>query len=226
MIHATVDDMKRFREANPDANPGKVRSASTASELNYHGGVGGVGVETAPKIYLVLWGSQWNNGDPSGEESILSSFYSGVGSSSWLNSVTQYCQGVASGTEFCKGAGTAAGNQKGLLAGVWYDNTITAPKRPKQSQIAAEAVRAAPRRALAARPGRERELPRRRVPLEKGREVRDLDAPPRRLLSTRREASSSNCSVALIVRLRLVKGSLLRERQGTPDARHGVLIGR
>ena len=90
MIHATVDDMKRFREANPNARPGAVQPASTSNDLFYHGGTGGIGVETAPKIYLVLWGSQWNNNDPSGEAAILENFYRGVGGSSWLNSVTQY----------------------------------------------------------------------------------------------------------------------------------------
>src|SRR5579862_3984778 len=143
MIHATVDDMKRFHEANPNARPGSVQTAGTASQLYYHGGIGGVGVETTPKIYLVLWGSQWNNNDPSGEEAILYNFYSGVGGSSWSNSVIQYCQGVASGTVSCNGAGTAAGNQLNMLAGVWYDNASAAPSRPKQSQIAAEAARAA-----------------------------------------------------------------------------------
>jgi len=73
----------------------------------------------------------------------LQSFYTGVGSSSWLNSVTQYCQGVASGTVTCGNSGTPAGNQAGMLAGVWYDNGSSAPSRPSQSQLAAEAVRAA-----------------------------------------------------------------------------------
>src|SRR5215469_15398691 len=117
MIHATVEDMKRFREAN--GNPHHGGQAGAQSELNYHGGIGGIGVETAPKVYLVLWGSQWNNNDPSNEAGILQSFYSGVGGSSWANSVTQYCQGVPSGTVFCNGAGTPAGNPKGILAGVW-----------------------------------------------------------------------------------------------------------
>ena len=138
MIHATIEDMKRFREANPNARPGQVQAASTANDLTYHGG----NVETAPKIFLVLWGSQWSS-DPSGEASILQSFYHGVGGSSWANSVTQYCQGVASGTVFCNGAGTAAGNPSGILAGVWADNASTAPSKPRQSQLAAEAVKAA-----------------------------------------------------------------------------------
>jgi hypothetical protein len=121
--------------------------ASTAGNLSYHGGtvetgVGTIGVETAPKVYLVFWGSQWSS-DPSGEAGILQNFLGDVGGSPWNNSVTQYCQGVASGTFFCNGAGTAAGNVSGMLAGVWYDNASSAPTHPKQSQLAAEAVRAA-----------------------------------------------------------------------------------
>jgi len=111
--------------------------------LSYHGGVGGIGVETAPKVYLVLWGSQWTGNDPSGEAGTFTNFLNGVGGSSWLNSVTQYCQGVASGTIFCNGAGQAAGNPSHILAGSWSDNGSAAPSRPTQSQLAAEAVRAA-----------------------------------------------------------------------------------
>ncbi len=136
IIHRTVEAVAAERAARP-ARPRK------SKELSYHGGVGGIGVETVPKVYLVLWGSQWNNNDPSGEQSILQGFLGGVGKSSWLNSVTQYCQGVASGTVFCNGAGTAAGNPSGILAGTWADNASAAPTRPGQSDLANEAVRAA-----------------------------------------------------------------------------------
>jgi hypothetical protein len=111
--------------------------------LSYHGGTNGVGVETgSDKVYLVYWGSQWNSNDPSGEATIQQNFFKGVGGSSWNNSVTQYCEGVSSGTIFCNGAGTAATNPKGVLAGVWYDNASAAPSRPRQSQLANEAIRA------------------------------------------------------------------------------------
>ena len=143
IIHVTVEDMKRFREANPHARPGQVQAASTANDLSYRGGTGGIGVETNPKVYLVLWGAQWNNNDPSTEAAILENFYQGVGNSSWSNSVIQYCQGVPSGTVSCGGSGAPAGNLAGIFAGVWADNASTAPSKPRQSQIAAEAVRAA-----------------------------------------------------------------------------------
>ncbi|MDE3091169.1 MAG: hypothetical protein KGJ80_17505 [Chloroflexota bacterium] len=119
------------------------RFAGTSSNLSYHGGTGGIGVETAPKVYLVLWGSQWNNNDPSGEAAILQNFYNGVGGSGWNNSVIQYCQSVATGTIFCNGGGQAAGNQTGILAGFWADNSKLAPSKPRQSQLAAEAASAA-----------------------------------------------------------------------------------
>ena len=114
------------------------------NNLTYHGGVGGVGVETgADKVYLVYWGSQWNSNDPSGEAAIQQNFFNHVGGSSWNNSVTQYCEGVATGTVTCGSSGTHATNPTGVLAGTWYDNAAAAPSRPSQSQLAAEAVAAA-----------------------------------------------------------------------------------
>ena len=115
-----------------------------STNLTYHGGTNGVGVETGlDKVYLVYWGSQWTGNDPSGEAALQQLFFNGVGGSSWNNSVTQYCEGVTSGTMFCNGAGTAATNPSGVLAGVWFDNATAAPAHPKQSQLAAEAVAAA-----------------------------------------------------------------------------------
>ena len=125
VAHRTVEGQREARASG---------QASTTSDLFYHGGVGGIGVETAPRVYVVFWGSQWNNNDPSGEAAIVQNFLSGVGGSSWLNSVTQYCQGVASGTVYCNGAGTAAGNQAGILVSVWFDNASKAPSRPRQSR--------------------------------------------------------------------------------------------
>jgi serine protease len=139
IIHPTVEAARHARESERS----RQQPASTASDLYYHGGIGGIGVETAPKVYLVLWGSQWDNNDPSGEAALLENFYNGVGGSSWLNTVTQYCQEVPTNTVFCNGAGQPAGNPSGNLAGVWTDNASSAPSHPRQSQLANEAVRAA-----------------------------------------------------------------------------------
>ena len=135
VVHRTLESARAARAA--------AKRAPRSPELTYGGGTAGIGVETAPKIYLVVWGSQWNGNDPSGEIAILNSFYDGIGTSSWLNTVTQYCEGIAKGTVFCNGAGTAAGNQSGMLAGIWYDNASAAPSRPGQANIASEALRAA-----------------------------------------------------------------------------------
>ena len=134
----SIHSMSVFQKA---AKPSRPRRSSN---LSYHGGVGGVGVETGPdKVYLVYWGSQWNNNDPSGEASIQQNFFNHVGGSSWNNSVTQYCEGVASGTITCGSSGTHATNPSGVLAGVWFDNSSAAPSSPTQSQLAGEAVNAA-----------------------------------------------------------------------------------
>ena len=138
MIHPTIPMVAQAAKGAHGHGGG-----GTSKNLYYHGGTGGIGVETAPKIYLVLWGSQWNNNDPSGEEALLVNFFKGIGGTPWMNTVTQYCQGVASGTYFCNGAGTPAGNQTGIFVAAWYDNATAAPSSPTQSQLAAEAVRAA-----------------------------------------------------------------------------------
>ena len=138
IVHPTRDDMEKYHAAHGGGTGG----AATVSKLAYRGGTGGIGVETAPKVYLVTWGSQWSN-DPSGEALIVENFLNGVGGSNWLASVTQYCQGVARGTTNCGSSGTHAGNQPGIFAGYWYDNASAAPSRPTQSQLAAEAVKAA-----------------------------------------------------------------------------------
>ena len=138
ILHPTVEQA-RFHAAHGHGGGG----GGSSVNLLYGGGVGGIGVESAPKVYLVIWGSQWVGNDPSGEATLLNSFLSDVGGSTWFNSVTQYCQGVATGTTFCNGQGTAAGNPAGMYQGIWYDTGSATPNRPSQSNIAAEAVRAA-----------------------------------------------------------------------------------
>src|SRR6478609_5182777 len=137
--HATMSTME-IRTGHAHSAPARPRRSSN---LSYHGGVGGIGVETAPKVYVVFWGSQWTGNDPSGEASTVTSFLSGAGGSSWLNSVTQYCQGVASGTISCGSSGQHAGNPASMYGGSWSDNGSAAPSSPTQSSLAAEAVRAA-----------------------------------------------------------------------------------
>ena len=133
-------DVNRVNQGRPSHGGG-----GGSVNLTYHGGA----VATAPVIYVVFWGSQWNGNDPSGEASYLVNFYKGIsGAETWSASTTQYCQGVAFGSTSC--ANTSASNLVGhpatsplVDAHVWYDNGSAAPSAPSQSQLAAEAARAA-----------------------------------------------------------------------------------
>ncbi len=112
-----------------------------SKNLNFHGGNPGV-VTGGDKVYLVRWGAGWST-DPSGEVALLQSFFGKVGGSSWNNSVTQYCQGVAAGTVTCGTSGVHAVNPTGVLGGTWLDTTNAAPAHPSQGDLASEAARAA-----------------------------------------------------------------------------------
>lgn len=99
----------------------------STSNLLYHGGP----VQTAPKLYLVLWGN-WTSLDPNGVKARLQSFFGVIGGSKWLNSVSQYTQSD----------GAHVGNSGNIFARTIAD-TSTPPRRPTQSQLAAEAAKAA-----------------------------------------------------------------------------------
>ena len=113
--------------------------------LASHGGP----IEQTPAVYIVYWGPQWASGFTTGgytsaqAQAYIQGFFGGVGGSSWANSTTQYCQGVASGTTNCAGIGgaTFVTNPKGQLAGVWND-TSAVPSRLGTSSIAGEALNA------------------------------------------------------------------------------------
>jgi len=98
---------------------------ASGGNLKYGGG----SIQSKPIIYVVYW--QFGTyGDPSGEQAMLHSLYSGIGGSSWLNTVTQYYGPV----------GTFISNSSGQLAGEWVDNTDKLPKHLGTSAIASEAL--------------------------------------------------------------------------------------
>jgi hypothetical protein len=106
------------------------RATQATTPLTYHGGP----IQTNPKMYVVFWGSAWNgSGDPNGVAARMKSFLAVIGGSGWLNSVTQYTQSD----------GQHVGNQPGSFVGSYVDTTSSPPSRPTQSQLAAEAVKAA-----------------------------------------------------------------------------------
>jgi serine protease len=129
------------------------------NNLSYGGGVSGVGVTTgAAKVYLVFWGSQWGTsgtdangyttltGDPQHTAPILQGFFKGLGTGSetWSGVMTQYCQGVATGSQTCPAGSAHVGYPTGgALAGVWVDTSAAAPAQATGKQLGTEAVAAA-----------------------------------------------------------------------------------
>src|SRR5438309_2651903 len=121
----------------------KVKAAHSGNKhgganLFYHGG----SIEQSAKVYVVYWGPQWSAGFSTGgytsgqAQTYVGDFLGGVGGSSWANSTTQYCQGVANGTIQCGASGSHPTNPAGELAGTWVD-TSSVPSTITQSSIAA-----------------------------------------------------------------------------------------
>jgi len=88
-------------------------------------------VETSPAVYLIFWGSDWTNHtklDTYGftntqAATYIYTFFGDVGGSDWLNTLTQYCQGVGINSTSCAGqpASNRVGNPRNLLKGIWFD---------------------------------------------------------------------------------------------------------
>ncbi len=114
-------------EADNEANT----DATSTAPLLYHAGGA---IQTAPKIYLVLWGSSWTTtaGDPNGVANRLHYFYSGLGGSAINNVLKQYSD--SAGRQFTN----ATGQYKG-----WVRYTGALPAHPTIAQLAAVAKWAA-----------------------------------------------------------------------------------
>jgi len=141
--------MKEYADHN--ARPGGGGSGKT---LSYGGGVDGIGVTSgSPKVYLVVWGTQWGSqsgnsfsGDSAGAVPRLINMFSGLGTGGelWSGVMTQYCDGaVSAGATSCPSGSSHVGYPSGAYAGIWYDNSAAAPSNATANQIGTEAVRAA-----------------------------------------------------------------------------------
>ncbi|HEX4727471.1 MAG TPA: hypothetical protein VH298_06715, partial [Jatrophihabitans sp.] len=120
--------------AKPSRNTLTVRSSNSQGVVSPN-----------PKVYLVFWGSQWST-DPSGVAPALQNFFSDLYGSAdnWGTILTQYCEGVPSGTSNCGSSGTHISHPSAsILGGAWFDNAAAAPTNATQAQLAAEAVAAA-----------------------------------------------------------------------------------
>ena len=151
-------------QLNDGADPGPTGDGYVSNEydlpLTYKGSQDSTGVFIgAPKVYLVVWGSQW--GTPSTNstgDTVMSKdadqavpyqqdFFKGLGSSGdgWSAVLTQYCEGIATGSMQCPASAAhipypAPGS---VLAGVWVDNAAPAPQSATEPQLGTEALAAA-----------------------------------------------------------------------------------
>jgi len=136
---------KVFRPVGFHQTTGAASAAPAASSRNlqYMGG----SVLAVPKAFIIFWGPDWNTGWTTGgftsaqAQTYITSFFGGVGGGSWINSTTQYCSGVAAGSQTCGSTGRIT-NPTAQFGGSWVDTT-TVPTRPTDSQARAAAQRGA-----------------------------------------------------------------------------------
>jgi len=147
--------MNSYASAHPTAS-----AAVTAStNLTYGGAVDGIGVTTGKeKVYLVFYGSQWGtagtdakgnttfSGDTVGMAPRLQQLFKGVGTGNelWSGVMTQFCEGVATGSQTCPASSAHVGYPTGgALAGVWADTGSASPASATGHALGVVAVAAA-----------------------------------------------------------------------------------
>ena len=157
--HGVIPTIPRLKQMKAWARR-HARHALSANDLNYGGGIDGIGVTTGhEKVYLVFYGSQWGtqstnangdvvlSGDPSGQAPYQQELYKGLGTGGelWSGVMTQYCDGVAVGAQTCPASNTehVAYPTGGALAGVWVDESTASPNQATGHQLGVEAVNAA-----------------------------------------------------------------------------------
>ena len=136
-------------------------TATGPQTLSYGGGIDGIGVQSGhSKVYLVVYGNQWGtqstdangnakfSGDSNGAAGAAQQMFKGIGTNNelWSAELTQWCDGagVAAGATVCPTGATHIPYQAGgVLAGVWYDNSVASPAAASGHQLGVEAVNAA-----------------------------------------------------------------------------------
>jgi len=128
--------------------------------LRYGGGVDGIGVTSGtPKVYLVVYGSQWGtvgtdadgnmtlSNDAFGAVPYLQRMFQGLGTNGelWSGVMTQYCDGAVSpGATSCpSGASHVGYPTSATFAGIVYDDSVASPLNATYVQLGQEAVKAA-----------------------------------------------------------------------------------
>jgi len=156
----TIDTLKQMRAWEATNGHAGIAAANSPT-LSYGGGTSGVGVGSGQvKVYLVFWGTQWGtqstdsngnltfSGDSYGAAAKAQMMFKGIGTGgeTWSADLTQWCEGVASGSTSCPSSTPAAQwvpYQQNAFAGAWYDNSAAAPSAATAAQIGNEATKAA-----------------------------------------------------------------------------------
>ncbi len=158
--HGVTPTISQYQKMQQWARSHHQAALASANDLNYGGGIDGIGVTTGhEKVYLVFYGSQWGSqgtdgngnvtlsGDTSGEAPYVQQFIKGLGTSNelWSGVMTQYCDGVATGSQSCPASNTehVAYPSGGALSGVWADESTASPSTASGHQLGVEAVNAA-----------------------------------------------------------------------------------
>jgi serine protease len=150
-VYPTVE----FARGRPH-DPGAAGGASGSGLLSYGGAIDGIGVTTsAPRVYLIFWGSQWGtqstqadgyvhlSGDAAGVAPRLQAMFTGLGTNNetWSGVMTQYCENVAKGSTSCPANVPHVAYPSGsTLAGIWVDGAAAAPSQATDHQIGVEAL--------------------------------------------------------------------------------------
>src|SRR5579859_6473213 len=124
---------------------------ASTNDLNYGGGIDGIGVTTGSERGTQSTNSNGDitlSGDPSGQAPYQQELYKGFGTAGelWSGVMTQYCDGVATGSQSCPASNTehvAYPAPGGVLAGVWVDESTASPSQATGHQLGVEAVNAA-----------------------------------------------------------------------------------
>ncbi|MES2296691.1 MAG: PPC domain-containing protein [Pseudomonadota bacterium] len=162
--HATKEahgQMQGWIKKQADKNIVNGTAVAGNRMLSFGGGVNGIGVTSGtPKVYLVVYGTQWGtagtnaagnmtlSGDALGAVPYLEAMFKGLGTNGelWSGVMTQYCDGplVANGATSCPAGAPHVGYPTGgAFAGIWYDNASASPSAATGAQLANEAIRAA-----------------------------------------------------------------------------------
>lgn len=109
-------------------------------------------VMTNPQVYLVFWGAQWKNQSLKDSSGVYTNyqamqlslnFFQSLGGTPWVNTLTQYCQGIPGGPNgsYCPSYSSAQyiTNPTSLVKGWWVDDVDALPSKVDLNSAQVEA---------------------------------------------------------------------------------------